>query len=148
MKKQISFHFQNNEIARRIIADLLMLDRQYPGRFDDIVAWIQTLFEKSHLTIGDATVMANKDGSISKISKGIVRLDDFLSLRFRNPETGSQLIITLMELEARINGILYQIMHRTEATLEDAISRRGAQNAPSPAKLLLFKAKKSPRTCH
>ncbi len=126
------------------MADLLTLDRQYPGSFDDIVAWIQTLFEKSHLSIGNATVMADKDGRVSKISKAIVRLDDFLPLRFRNPETGYQLIITLMELEARINGILYQIMHRTEATLEDAISRKGAQDAPSPAKLLLFKKRQSP----
>ena len=94
----------------------------------------------------------------SKISKGIVKLDDFLPLllplllplplplplRFRNPETGYQLIITLMELEIRIKGILYQIMHRTEATLENAISTKGAQGASSPAKLLLFKKRQSP----
>jgi len=144
LKKQIARHFQNNEIASRIIADLLTLDRQYPGSFDDIVVWIQTLFEKSHLSIGSATVMADKAHMMSKNNKGIVKLDDFFPLRFRNPETGYQLIITLMELEARINGILFQIMRRTEATLEDAISRKGVQNAPSPAKLLLFKGKKSP----
>jgi len=144
LKKQIPLHFQDNEIASRIIVDLLTLDRQYPGSFDDIAAWIQTLFEKSHLSIGDATVMAHKDRRVSKIPKGIVALDDFLPLRFRNPETGFQLILTLMELEARINGILYQIMHRTEATLEEAISRKGPQDAPSPAKLLLFKKRQSP----
>lgn len=83
--------------------------------------------------------MADKDGRVSKISKGIVKLDDFLPLRFRNPETGYQLIITLMELEICIKDIFCQIMHRTEATLENAISTKGAQGASSPAKLLLFK---------
>ena len=144
LKNYRSLKFQNSEIACRIIAALLRLEREYPEAFVDIVAWIQILFKKSHLNIGRSTVMAGNESREQKEDKRTINLDNFMALRFRNPATGQQLIITLMELEARIDGILNQIMARTGATLEDAILRHGAQDSPSPAKILPFKKKKNP----
>jgi len=141
LQKKITLKFQNSEIAWRIIAALLKLEGEYPGAFGDTVAWIQTLFEKSHLNIGKSTVMAGNDVREQKDSETILDLDEFMALRFLNPETGQQLIITLMELEARIEGVLYEIMARIEATLEDVISRKGAQGSSTLAKLLPFKGK-------
>jgi len=144
LKNHISLKFQNGEISLRIIAALLKLEREYPGTFVDTVAWIQILFEKSHLNIGKSTVMGGDDVRGQTDSERILDLDDFMPLRFQNPETGQQLIITLMELEARIEGILYEIMARIDATLEDVISKQGGdQGAPSLAKILPFKGKEN-----
>ena len=143
MQKQISLKFQDSEIACRIIATLLKFEREYPSAFGNTLAWIQTLFEKSHLNIGRATVMADNDVRDPKDSTTILNLDDFMALRFLNPETGHQLIITLMELEARIDGVLSEIMVRIEATLEGVISKQGSQGSPTLAKLLPFKGKQN-----
>ena len=143
-KRNMVLKFQNSEIAWRIIVALLKLEREYPGAFVDIVVWIQTLFEKSHLNIGDATVMAGNEVKEQTDSESLLDLDDFMALRFLNPETGQQLIITLMELEARIEGVLYEIMAHIDAKLEDVISKQGAQGPPPLAKILPFKGKKNP----
>ncbi|SMC36908.1 hypothetical protein SAMN02746065_101174 [Desulfocicer vacuolatum DSM 3385] len=140
VKKAISVKFQNSEVACRIIADLLALEREYPRAFFDTVGWIQEMFEKSHSSIGTATVMAGNELSEDKEAENVLPLNDFMARRFRNPDRGGQIIITLMELEARKNGSLGEIKIKVETTLKNWMAR---QASPEPAavegKIVVFK---------
>lgn len=144
----ISVKFKGSDEAHRIVRILLKLEKAYPRAFFDTVEWLQEMFEKSHLIIGTSTVMAGNEPSADKESKDVLNLKDYMAWRFRNPEMGQQIITTLMELEARVEGSLQQISIRVEATLKELMTRQGPLDSGSVAQIVDFKKNRnSPNDC-
>ena len=141
MKNHISVKFQDSEIAYRVIGKLLELERKNSKQFGYIMEWIQSLFEESHLEIGKSTVMDSTDRFVQKKSECILHLDDFLELRFQNRVVGRQIIITLMEMEARVEGALYGIMGGIEATFQNTISKQVSPSSSPLGKIIPFPKK-------
>ena len=130
--------FKNPDTGYRLIEILLELERKAPDHFAFSVEKIQSEFEEINAKVGNTTVMGNKDSAVHADCEKMVDLHDFIYRRFQNLEIGRQLIITLMEIEARDEDMLYGILGGIESVSDDFFSKQVPKEHGESSKILPF----------
>ncbi len=130
--------FKDHDTGHRIIKILLELERKAPNRFAFIVEKIQSIFEEINTMIGNSTLMGSQDTLVHRDCENLLDFNYFMERRFQNQETGRQIIVTLMEIEARDEDLLYTIENGIELVAGDIFSNQEQQQSQALAKILPF----------
>lgn len=133
-----TIQFKNCKIGYRIIERLLELERKNPKYFDYAVDWIQKMYKEVNTQIGKSTAMVNPYKPDYSKNNNVLNLCNFIELRFKHPEKGRQIVITLIEIEAREIDIdsLYGILAGIEFAYADIFSKK--EFPKNTAKILPF----------
>ncbi|SLM27510.1 hypothetical protein MTBBW1_1020034 [Desulfamplus magnetovallimortis] len=121
---------KNAEIVYKTITLLLDIEENSPRDFYDVISWLQDIYQEINSSIGQSTLMGSQAIKSSSSVENVVSPHDFLALKFRDPELGRRIIITLMEIEARDRCVIGSVFEMVKGISgRSGIMRKDVQYA-------------------